>query len=170
MAQTVYDEEEKLVALVNEVRMHPQEFLNTTVKPYLLKSGIDTLSNKYAASLVTDLRMRSSTPPLTRVPYLTRKARAFAKDMGASGAVGHNSKRLGGLSKRLRKYQNKTIGENCSYGYSNSLDILMQLLIDEDVPSLGHRKNILNPKFHQIGVAIEGHKTYNWNCVIDFSG
>ena len=170
ISQTVYDEERELVKLTNKVRTQPQHFLNMTLKPYLLKKGIDTLNNRYAASLVTDLRKQSSAAPLIRSSYLTRKARLFAKDMGAMGAVGHSSKKLGNLSNRLRRYRNGYIGENCSYGYSNALDILMQLLIDEDVPSLGHRKNILNPKFSRVGVAIEGHKRYIWNCVMDFGG
>jgi uncharacterized protein YkwD len=168
--QTVYDEETKLVELLNELRVDPGHFLHSVVMPYIVRKGMDTVDNKYVASLIADLRKQPGTMPLTRDPYLTRKARVFAKDMGSAGAVGHTSKKLGGLSTRLKGYKNKYIGENCSYGYSRAVDIIMQLLIDEDVPSLGHRRNILNAKYKRIGVAIEGHKKYNWNCVMDFGG
>jgi uncharacterized protein YkwD len=45
----------------------------------------------------------------------------------------------------------------------------MQLLIDDGIESLGHRKNILEPKYQWIGIAIEPHKTYRTNCVMDFA-
>jgi uncharacterized protein YkwD len=167
--QTVYDEERKLIQLINELRADPQGFRIAVVNPYLERKGIDTVNNRYAVSLIADLRKQPVTTALARDTYLTRKARIFAKDMGASGAVGHASKKLGGLSTRLKRYQSRYIGENCSYGYSSAIDILMQLLIDEDVPSVGHRKNILNGKFKRIGFAIELHKRYAWNCVMDFS-
>lgn len=45
----------------------------------------------------------------------------------------------------------------------------MQLLIDQDVPSLGHRENILGPVFNTLGVAIRPHAVHKYNCVMDFS-
>jgi uncharacterized protein YkwD len=45
----------------------------------------------------------------------------------------------------------------------------MALLIDDGIKSLGHRKNILNAGFHFVGIAIEPHKTYGTNCVMDFA-
>ncbi|MCZ6692800.1 MAG: CAP domain-containing protein, partial [Bacteroidetes bacterium] len=63
-----------------------------------------------------------------------------------------------------------TIGENCAYGLYSPLDIVMGLLIDEGVSDLGHRKNILNPDYKVIGVAIRPHKSYGTNCVQDFAG
>jgi len=45
----------------------------------------------------------------------------------------------------------------------------MALLIDDDVPSRGHRKNILNSKYTQVGVGLAtGHATYNRVLVTDF--
>ena len=43
--------------------------------------------------------------------------------------------------------------ECCSYGMHSAKDIVMQLLIDHDVPSLGHRENCLNNEYSKIGVS-----------------
>ena len=62
------------------------------------------------------------------------------------------------------------MGENCSYGYNDSESIVMSLLIDEGVASLGHRKNILSKDFKRVGVAIGKHPTYKYCAVMDFGG
>jgi uncharacterized protein YkwD len=170
IGQTVDDEEWKLLELINHLRGDPQNFLDLVARPYIIRKEIDSIENKYVASLITVLKKRGVRPPLAHDKFLTRKARAFARDMGETGSVGHSSKKLGSFSTRLKRDKGNYTGENCSYGYVYALDILMQLLIDEDVPSLGHRKNILNRKFTRIGIAIEGHKRYDWNCVMDFGG
>jgi len=45
----------------------------------------------------------------------------------------------------------------------------MSLVIDDGVPSRGHRNNIFNIDFNLVGSALSKHKVYNWCCVIDFS-
>jgi uncharacterized protein YkwD len=170
VGQTVYDEERKLLELMNHLRRDPQNFLDLVARPYIIRKGMDSVENKYVVSLISELKKQVVRPPLAHDKFLSRKARAFAKDMGETGSVGHSSKKLGSFSTRLKRDKGSYSGENCSYGYVHALDILMQLLIDEDVPSLGHRKNILNRKFTRIGIAIEGHIKYEWNCVMDFGG
>ena len=59
-------------------------------------------------------------------------------------------------------------GENCSYGFEEAISIVITLLIDEDIEGVGHRKNILNPGYNSVGVAIRPHKDYQFNCVMDF--
>ena len=57
--------------------------------------------------------------------------------------------------------------ENCSYGYSRGIDVVMQLLIDKGVKSLGHRKNLLSNSVG-MGASIQPHKTYAHCAVLDF--
>jgi hypothetical protein len=59
-------------------------------------------------------------------------------------------------------------GECCSYGNENGKDIVLQLLIDHDVPSLGHRKICLNEAYVKVGASIQSHKIYESCCVVDF--
>jgi hypothetical protein len=44
------------------------------------------------------------------------------------------------------------------------------LLIDDGVPSRGHRVNILRESFLSVGVAINTHPNYGMICVIDYAG
>jgi uncharacterized protein YkwD len=161
--------ESELLALINEVRTTPKKFLTSKALPYIIENDEDTVGNKYVSSLLKDLRKQNSIAPLESDLYLHDQAHLFAADMGSTGKTGHISSTLGDFGKRLKKYSNKEIGENCDYGSSDPLDILMNLLIDDGIPGVGHRKNLLNSHYRQIGIGIEPHKMYEWNCVMDFS-
>lgn len=60
-------------------------------------------------------------------------------------------------------------GENISYGVNTARGIVIQLLVDDGVSSLGHRKNMLSTTFDSAGVAYGEHKYYRCMCVIDFA-
>ncbi len=62
------------------------------------------------------------------------------------------------------------MGENCDYGFEDPLTIVMRLLIDEGNPNYGHRTTILDPNFKHIGVSIQPHTKWNFNCVQEFGG
>lgn len=44
----------------------------------------------------------------------------------------------------------------------------MQLIIDDGVPSRGHRENIFKPNFSKIGIYTGTHKVYNYMTCMDF--
>jgi uncharacterized protein YkwD len=91
-----------------------------------------------------------------------QSARTHAWQSGISGYAGHQR---GTPEARSKKYYN---GECCDYGRSSPLEIVLSLLIDEGIPGLGHRKICLM-NFTGIGVAIQPHKKYGTNAVLDFS-
>lgn len=156
------NEEKNIFLYSNLARMYPKqyvefykEYLNTRL--YLKKDYED--GNKYYASLIRDLKFAKPLDPLDPDRKMYDLAVCWAEEAGQLGITGHDRKTC------EYGYQ----GENCSYGYASGLDIVMQLLIDKDVESLGHRKSILNPEFKGMGAAIRYHKRYTNNAVQNFS-
>ncbi|MBS1507518.1 MAG: CAP domain-containing protein [Bacteroidetes bacterium] len=167
-ADSTFAQPEEVLSLMNEVRTNPQGFLQARLLPYLKENELE--ENAYAKSLVTELTSAHKLEALQMSAALTKTARSHAKDMGDHGMVGHNSSNGTSFPDRLRKkFKTGMIAENCDYGNADALGIVMSLLIDDGISSLGHRRNILNPALKFVGIAIEPHKTYETNCVMDFS-
>jgi uncharacterized protein YkwD len=159
---------DQVLNLMNEVRTDPQGFLNNRLLPFLKEKQLE--DNSYAKSLMDELKSARKINPLSSSAVLEKLARAHAQDMGSKGKVGHTSSNGTTFENRVRKkIKTGMIAENCDYGNTEPLEIVTSLLIDDGVTSLGHRKNILQPGLKYVGIAIEQHKTYGMNCVMDFS-
>jgi uncharacterized protein YkwD len=161
--------EDEVLKLLNTVRANPKAFITSHVNTYL--KARDLNNNRYAKSLVADLKKCHKMGELKSAKVLNAVAQMHALDMGKTGSVGHTSSDGTPFSERLRKKAKAggMIAENCDYGHEEPLDIVMALLIDDGIKSLGHRKNILEPAYQWIGIAIAPHKIYRVNCVLDFA-
>ncbi|MGN0187818.1 MAG: CAP domain-containing protein [Paludibacteraceae bacterium] len=169
-ASYLSEQEKQVIFLCNLARMDGSLFAAT----YLAQHTPNDPSNWYISSLYRDLQTVKNRQLLYPDKRLYATAAYHAADMGRTGRTGHTSsdgtsfadRVYGGLGER-----NTYIAENCSYGYNNdvAINIVIQLLVDQNTSSLGHRKNILNPDLNAIGVAIAPHKTYKFNCVMDFA-
>jgi uncharacterized protein YkwD len=157
------EEEKKVIYILNLVRMNPALFAETVVKNYPASSGKLQLKNsRYYKSLLTNLESISSLVLLQPDQTCYISASCHALSAGKASYIGHE--RQTAECKRLAAYN----GECCAYGYSSAIDIVMSLLIDEDVPSLGHRK-IMLAHYRKAGVSIKPHNSYRTNAVIDFA-
>ena len=127
-------------------------------------------NSSYMRSLKKDMDKIKNLSMLQPDEGLSKASKYHAKDSGKNGLVGHTSSDGTAFSKRLPKYVKgwNRLAENCSYGYEDAVSIVGQLLLDEDVQSLGHRKSILNVELEYIGVSIAPHSQYRFNCVMDF--
>ena len=162
-------EEKRVVYLTNLARLDGALFAKTYLAKHIQSKNLNK-SNDAISGLIEDLNKTKLDAVLTPTPKLSKASKFHAKDSGEAGYVGHDSTDGTPFSKRLRGYGIKgAIAENCSYGYQKAEEILMQLLIDENVPSRGHRKNILNPSYKYLGVAIHKHTKWSFTCVQDFS-
>ncbi|MES2837792.1 MAG: CAP domain-containing protein [Bacteroidota bacterium] len=160
-------EEKRVIQLINLCRLNAKLFAETYVTHYL--DSISFKENKYSTSLKGDLkRLKLPLPVLELDEELRLFAEAHAEFSGEKGKEGPGNFEA---RKALlpKKYTQNSFAENRQYGDTNTIDIVMALLLDDEVESLEHRKNILNPKFNKIGLAIRPHKKEFSNCVIDFS-
>lgn len=154
-------DEKNTIYILNLARQYPQLFLETVVLQYPTYSGEERLrKSDFYKSLVTFLRQRKPLPILSPDSALFQSAFCHAQSSGRSGYVGHN--RQTRSCKSVEKFR----GECCDYGSPDPLTIVMHLLIDEGVESLGHRLILFNP-YSKIGVSIQPHKNYRWNAVLD---
>lgn len=99
-------------------------------------------------------------------------AKDHVREQGPSGRTGHYSQNGNSPFDRMNKYgkwQN-TAGENIDYGNNKAKRILMALIVDDGVPSRGHRTNIFNPDFKIVGIACGSHKNYRHMCVMTYAG
>jgi hypothetical protein len=153
---------EKDIFLYNNLaRMYPRKFYNL-YKEFVLESSYKAemfTTDHYYTTLTTELLNRPPAGPLLPDLQMFELAECWALESGAKGIVGHD---------RI-ECEGGFWAENCSYGYSDGLDIVMQLLIDHSVESLGHRKNMLNASYKGLGVAVRSHKGYRFCAVQDFT-
>lgn len=157
--------EREILEIINKVRANPQAFLEEVVTPYIKLHDLN--SSRYARSLMRDLRDQEAVTPLKIDSSLQKMAKSFAIRSGRRGQYGHNQ-----YNQRFDRYGSHLAydGENIQYGLKDPTAIVLDLLIDEGVPSLGHRKNILSPEFSVIGIGFAEHKEINYNTVMAFGG
>ena len=161
---TYMNEKEKMVIyVINLLRAYPTLFAKTVVAQYPTLSGKEELAKDqyYYQSLLTTLLAMNPLPLITDNEKCYQSAVCHAMLSGKTGYVGHK--------RNSAECENKKYfyGECCDYGNDDPVEIVLSLLIDENVPSLGHRKILLG-KYTSAGVSIQPHKTYRYNTVLDF--
>jgi len=176
--------ERKVVIEINLVRTNPAEYAQTFIVPMrryfqgkiLQYPGeIAIMTNEGPSALEEAIRQLESTNavgPLSPKKGLVLAARDHANDQAKTGQTGHSGADGSDPGQRIARYGKwkATWGENIDYGNSQARRIVTALLIDDGVPSRGHRKNLLNPKFETVGVAVGPHPVYRSMCVMDFAG
>lgn len=171
-AQTARDDhslsekEKQMITVMNLARLYPEKFARDYL-PAVVKKAERIEVNETYKELVGVLLKQNPLAPLHPDGFLYKHARTHAKDMGKSGQSGHTSSGGKTFNMRMAPMQNryKGVAENCQYGFKDAAEVIVDLLIDEGVPSRGHRKNILDPVFNRVGVSFESHKKFEVNCV-----
>lgn len=99
--------------------------------------------------LVNQIRQANGLSPLTANWELSRVARYKSQDMADNRYFSHNSPTYGTPFQMIKAFglSFRTAGENIAYGQPTP-----QQVVDSWMGSSGHRANILNPAYTQIGV------------------
>ena len=157
------NDEKEVIWILNMARKNPALFASTVIKKYPDNSSEKNLRNvKEYKSLLTMMSRMSPLDILQPGSSNYFSAQCHAVSAGKKGYVGHQRQ-----SKECKEKKHYS-GECCQYGYSNPLSIVMDLLIDQGVASLGHRYICLDKDYKTIGVSIQPHKQYGTNTVLDF--
>lgn len=99
--------------------------------------------------LVNAERQRVNAPPLVLNDKLTAAAQRHAQDMATSRRMSHNGFDGSTMGSRIdaTRYRWSTIGENVAMGQPTAAAVMSGWM-----NSPGHRQNILNPAFTELGV------------------
>ena len=163
-ASYMTEKEKEVIYILNLARMDPKLFRETVVTKYpeaADEPGME--SSPYFLSLLSDMDKMQPIALLGPDSLCFVSAFCHASVSGKTGYVGHTRTKA---CNAVKYYS----GECCDYGNSTALDIVLSLMIDERVESLGHRKACFNTYYKVIGVSIQPHKIYNYNTVLDFKG
>lgn len=110
-------------------------------------------------------RSKEGAPPLRIDPKLTAAAQAYAEFLARTGKFSHNAD--GGPGSRIKEngYKGGAYGENIARGQRSPDSV-----VDGWMHSEGHRKNILNKSYHDVGFgyAVGAKGQIVW--VTDFGG
>ncbi len=155
------EQEKNVIYILNLARTNPKLFCKSVVKQYPeYSNNQDIRATTYYTSLVTTMNGMKPVNLLQPDHKCYNSAQCHAYSSGINAYTGHERKG----TCLAKEYYN---GECCDYGNDKAIDIVMSLLIDEDVPSLGHRE-ICFSDYNTIGVSIQPHKTWVSDAVLDF--
>lgn len=118
------------------------------------------------------LRQQPPLPPLQWADGLWRAARDHALDQGPRGGTGHAGSDGSSMATRIRRYGawSGSAAENIDYGSPTAREVLISLIVDDGVPSRGHRLIIFNADLRVMGSGCGEHTRYRTMCVIDYAG
>ena len=107
--------------------------------------------------LVNKIRQENGLKTLSANWELSRVARYKSQDMVDNGYFAHNSPVYGTPFQMIKSFgiSYRTAGENIAYGYKTP-----QAVVDGWMNSSGHRANILNRSYTQIGVGYVANGNY----------
>lgn len=147
-------DEKKIYYYLNKARLDPKGFCNQYILPEL-KEDSNNIYLLTLADYMLTMHPRNAVKPEKK---LFESAKCHAISSGKEGYTGHE---------RLDGCKSTFSGECCSYGVYNPLGVVLQLLIDEGVSSLGHRYICLG-WYEECGISIQPHTGYGTNVVLDF--
>lgn len=177
-------EEKNIVFYMNLARTDGAKFFNTYFQDFANAYNVDmqrysnyddlrvNRKDKYYRGLKEDMAEIKNLPLFSPDETLTWIAQQHAKDMSKNNLAGHKSSDGRSPFDRISKfYPQRAIGENLAFGFSKGLANVCMLLLDKNVPDLGHRKTILGNtyKLTLVGVNIHSHPGYKYCAVIDFT-
>ena len=175
--------EKEVILEINKLRSDPVRYASEYILPLkslyngrkLFYPGDLALMTQEGVSALNEcirfLEKQQPVPLLTPDNGLSLAANDHVIDQSRSGRTGHKGGDHSGFRDRIERYGDWSvrIAENIAYGDVTPQQVVVYLLIDDGVPSRGHRTNFLNKDFRLVGVAEGSHPGYEKMCVMEFA-
>jgi uncharacterized protein YkwD len=170
---TVYTEstkdEQEFIYWTNHARLYPKSFSDSVLIPFI--ESQPSTKGVYADQLIMAFNKINPLPFLSPEKTLSELARSHSMDLSKKqGRISHSSNDGSSFSTRMLRAGIKTCAaENISLGQQDQLIALLLLYLDIGLPDAGHRANLMNPSFTQMGVGVLQIKGGQYITVQDFS-
>jgi uncharacterized protein YkwD len=174
--------EEGILAEINLARANPIQYAgyleafkpNYNGKELRFSGGNSLVTNEGVSACdeaIAYLRSLKPMAPLEMRAGLVLGAKDHVGDLVKTGGRGHKGSDGSVPEDRVSRYGtwSDSVGENILYNSSKAREDVISLIIDDGVATRGHRKNILKPTFHVIGIALSNGKSGTIG-VITFAG
>ena len=163
--------EAELVAEVNRLRTDPatyadivrQKFSSMDSQGHFTAGRLRVSSREGRAAVDEAIHALLATPalrPVANSACLAAGAQDHARDRGTLGGFGHVGADSSLPAARVARHRGgrTSCGEVISYGKTEARDVVVGFLVDDGVPSRGHRKALLNPVYSLAGSALDAHR------------
>jgi uncharacterized protein YkwD len=174
--------EKDVILEMNKVRSDPKKYAELYIQPELRyyngnlyqKPGQTTIQTqegrKAVEGCIAALSKMRAVPPLIPESGLSLAAKDHVTDQSRTGQTGHNGSDKSTPDGRCARYgKGNYIGENIEYGSNTGRNIVKNLLVDDGVPSRGHRTNIMKSDYTQTGTSAGTHPQFRNMCVIVYA-
>jgi hypothetical protein len=154
---------------INEMRSDPKAFYQKYVEEYIREKSA-RFTARYTRSLKKDM-LHSPALPLFEPNTTLRKTAHLQLNYLAQykGRMLTHEQGNIGFAERMNRAGLHCLAENLyAADHPKALDVVLDLLIDEGVPSFGHRKNLMSPVYTHIGIVSETPPGGRMIVVMDF--
>ncbi|MDX2127405.1 MAG: CAP domain-containing protein [Chloroherpetonaceae bacterium] len=175
--------ENEVVSELNRARTNPQAYAAEleSIRPYFKGKRFEKpgetaiITSEGVDALDEAIRYLKGAKPIGALKSsngLAKAAKDHCNDQGPTGKIGHTGSNGSDMGSRMNRYGTwkMSAGENIAYGSKTAREIVIQLIVDDGVPSRGHRVNIFNSSFNVVGIGIGAHSVYRTMCVQNFAG
>ena len=173
--------EQAILAEFNFARAEPRRYADTLrryrgyfrgrlVYTPARPAGIRTAEGvKAVDEAIAFLERQPVTPPLAAAPLLARAAGVHVAEQGPRGETGHRSRDGADPRDRMQRLGGGNyVAETITYGPDTAAEVVRQLIVDDKVPSRGHRRTVFAAEMRFAGAKCGPHSVYGTMCVVEF--
>ena len=167
----------------NKMRTNPKSFipiLEDYIKRFdstgyiVSRDGKPRLRTQEGVAAVREaiefLKTQAPVPALVWNHKLAQAAKDHVNAQGPTGQTGHNDPDGTTMVQRVQKYGTyRMVSENIHYGDSDPMWAMLMLVIDDGVPSRGHRVNMFRSALEQTGCGTGPHTRYGQMTNCDYA-